>query len=292
MLGSNTGNSTGFSFGKSTNPTGFSFTTGNNTNQNQNQQFTLGQKANTGAPVANPISAILQGYKYILQDGQQQSDSVFSCVLFNYCPPDLRNDFLKDENNRELYNRYLQDNPDPDNMVPVTVYGFNGLKYRIETQRELLKSFDKTEVLQKAISQARIMMTECDRLARECDERQCKLEEHLIRILGKMESKSSKSQFVVTSEDFMETLVKLQREVSTPTTGLRNRLSTVYSALNTYGLSTPEEPFQLDNLDTVLNFLEHQEETLEKLVSMIKQTQRELQLILTDPFVHVYCQKS
>ena len=102
-------------------------------------------------------------------------------------------------------------------MVPVTVYGFNGLKYRIETQRELLKSFDKTEVLQKAISQARIMMTECDRLARECDERQCKLEEHLIRILGKMESKSSKSQFVVTSEDFMETLVKLQREVSTPT---------------------------------------------------------------------------
>ena len=102
-------------------------------------------------------------------------------------------------------------------MVPVTVYGFNGLKERIESQKQILKSFADNDMLQQVVSSSHAMIAECDRLARECDEKQSRLEEQMIRVLGKIESTSTKSQVVVTNEEFMQKLVKLQREVSQAT---------------------------------------------------------------------------
>ena len=102
-------------------------------------------------------------------------------------------------------------------MVPVTVYGFNGLKERIESQKQILKSFADNDMLQQVVSGSHAMIAECDRLARECDEKQSRLEEQMIRVLGKIESTSTKSQVVVTNEEFMQKLVKLQREVSQAT---------------------------------------------------------------------------
>lgn len=102
-------------------------------------------------------------------------------------------------------------------MVPVTVYGFNGLKERIESQKQVLKSFTDSDTLQQVITSSHTMITECDRLARECDEKQSKLEEQMIRVLGKIESTSTNSQVIVTNEEFMQKLVKLQREVSQAT---------------------------------------------------------------------------
>ena len=95
-------------------------------------------------------------------------------------------------------------------MVPVTVYGFNGLKERIESQKQILKSFADNDMLQQVVSGSHAMIAECDRLARECDEKQSRLEEQMIRVLGKIESTSTKSQVVVTNEEFMQKLVKLQ----------------------------------------------------------------------------------
>ena len=37
-----------------------------------------------------------------------------------------------------------------------------------------------------------------------------------------------------------------------PTTGLRNRLSSIFSALNTYGIQTPSANWELENVDTIL----------------------------------------
>lgn len=102
-------------------------------------------------------------------------------------------------------------------MVPVTVYGFNGLKERIESQKQILKSFADNDMLQQVVASSHAMIAECDRLARECDEKQSRLEEQMIRVLGKIESTSTKSQVVVTNEEFMQKLVKLQREVSQAT---------------------------------------------------------------------------
>ena len=154
-------------------------------------------------------------------------------------------------------------------MVPVTIYGFNGLKERIESQKAVLRSLIDNDMIQQVVSSSHTMITECDRLLRECDEKQSRLEEQLIRVLGKIESTSTKSQVIVTNEEFMQKLVKLQREVSQATypferffidwlmltrrTGLRARLSTVYSALNTYGLPTQEESSKIENFDSMLN---------------------------------------
>ena len=44
-------------------------------------------------------------------------------------------------------------------------------------------------------------------------------------------------------------------------TGLRARLSTVYSALNTYGLPTQEESPKIENFDSMLNVEEGEEES-------------------------------
>lgn len=63
-----------------------------------------------------------------LQDNTNQDDSVFSCVMFNYCPQNLREEyyytfdsinfsFLKDEKNRTLYANYFKENPDPEVIV-------------------------------------------------------------------------------------------------------------------------------------------------------------------------------
>ena len=38
--------------------------------------------------------------------------------------------------------------------------------------------------------------------------------------------------------------------------------------------------------------MENQEDALEKMVSMLKKIQNDLQIILTDPYAHVYCEKS
>lgn len=104
------------------------------------------------------------------------------------------------------------------NMVPVVIYGFEGLKTRMESQKGVLKSIEKSiEMLQKASTQIRVVVADCDRMARQCNMRQCELEEKLIRVLGKLEAKSNKSQVVITNESFMETLVKLQKAVTLPT---------------------------------------------------------------------------
>lgn len=103
-------------------------------------------------------------------------------------------------------------------MVPVIVYGFEGLKKRMESQKAVLKNVnDSMEMLQRAITQTRVVVTDCDRMARQCDAKQCELEQKLIRVLGKLEAKSNKSQVVITNESFVETLVKLQKSVTLPT---------------------------------------------------------------------------
>lgn len=136
----------------------------------------------------------------------------------------------------------------------------------MENQKSLIQSVNKNiEVLSNAIKQVRVLVTECDRMARQCNAKQAELEEKLIRVIGKLESKSAKSQIVVTNEAFVETLVKLQRSISLPsypcndssrfltiTSGLQSRLSAVYSALNTYGVSIPEDSVKLEDAENVL----------------------------------------
>lgn len=103
-------------------------------------------------------------------------------------------------------------------MVPVRILGFEGLKNRIESQKGILKSVnDSMNMLQKAISQTRAVVSDCNRMALQCDSKQSELEEKLIRVLGKLEAKTNKSQVVVTNEAFVETLMKLQKEVTSPT---------------------------------------------------------------------------
>lgn len=103
-------------------------------------------------------------------------------------------------------------------MVPVRVLGFDGLKNRIESQKAILKSVnDSMDMLQKAITQTRAVVSDCNRMALQCNAKQSELEEKLIRVLGKLEAKSNKSQLVVTNEAFVETLIKLQKEVTSPT---------------------------------------------------------------------------
>lgn len=103
-------------------------------------------------------------------------------------------------------------------MVPVVIYGFEGLNTRMESQKGIIESIQKSmEMLQKAIEQIKNVVADCDRMARQCNIRQCELEEKLIRVLGKLEAKSNKSQVVITNESFMETLIKLQKAVTSPT---------------------------------------------------------------------------
>lgn len=148
------------------------------------------------------------------------------------------------------------------------MYGFDGLKTRIEEQKAVMKNVEKNlEILHNALIQIRVSTGECDRMARQCDSKQRILEEKMIRVLGKMESELSRSRVVVTNESFIERLTQLQRSVSLPaypyelllycvflheTTGLRSRLSAIYNALNTHGIRIPEEHLQMENAESIL----------------------------------------
>ena len=77
----------------------FGGTFGNNNQQNNGVNFANQPIAQT--PAVDPLTIILQGYKnmYCLEfkfvicrfvDKTNQDDSVFSCVMFNYCPANLR----------------------------------------------------------------------------------------------------------------------------------------------------------------------------------------------------------
>ncbi|KAK8792468.1 hypothetical protein WA588_004964, partial [Blastocystis sp. NMH] len=267
---------------QSTTTTGFGTSTWGGGNQTGFSAFGQQQNAQPAAP--NPVSVLLQSYKYILESKNQEDDSVFSCVMFNYCPQDIRDDYLRDERNRTLYGKYLKENPDPDNLVPVYVYGFDGLNARIQSQKEVIKSVDKDlEVLQNAVNAIHLAVAECGRMALQCETKQRELEEKMIRVLGKMETSSSRPG--VSDEAFIGTVVRLQREITLPTTGLRSRLSAIYSTLNTFGIHVPEHCLQLENVDSLLKFLENQEMALEKTVHILKQSQRELELIVSDPFI-------
>ena len=80
----------------------FGSTFGNNNQQNNGVNFANQPIAQT--PAVNPLTIILQGYKnmYCLEfkfvicrfvDKTNQDDSVFSCVMFNYCPANLREEY-------------------------------------------------------------------------------------------------------------------------------------------------------------------------------------------------------
>ena len=97
------------------------------------------------------------------------------------------------------------------------MYGFDGLKTRIEERKTVMKNVEKNlEILHNALIQIRVSTGECDRMARQCDSKQRILEEKMIRVLGKMESELSRSRVVVTNESFIERLTQLQRSVSLP----------------------------------------------------------------------------
>ncbi|KNB41889.1 hypothetical protein JH06_4586 [Blastocystis sp. subtype 4] len=285
------GSSTNSGFGSSTNSTfGSSQTTspfGSGWN-NQAKPGMAGMGQQQAAP--NPISSLLQSYKYIFDCKNSEDDCVFSCVMFNFCPPDIRDEYLRDDRNRSLYAKYLKENPDPDNLVPVYVYGFDGLKTRIEEQKAVMKNVEKNlEILHNALIQIRVSTGECDRMARQCDSKQRILEEKMIRVLGKMESELSPidsiAEIGLSSSISYELL--LYCVFLHETTGLRSRLSAIYNALNTHGIRIPEEHLQMENAESILKFLENQEEALEKIVHILKQSQKELELIVNDPFVHV-----
>lgn len=66
------------------------------------------------------------------------------------------------------------------------MYGFDGLKTRIEEQKAVMKNVEKNlEILHNALIQIRVSTGECDRMARQCDSKQRILEEKMIRVLGK-----------------------------------------------------------------------------------------------------------
>ena len=80
----------------------FGGTFGNNNQKNNGVNFANQPIAQT--PAVNPLTIILQGYKnmycldskfiiYRFVDKTNQDDSVFSCVMFNYCPANLREEY-------------------------------------------------------------------------------------------------------------------------------------------------------------------------------------------------------
>ena len=96
------------------------------------------------------------------------------------------------------------------------MYGFDGLKARIQSQKEVIKSVDKDlEVLQNAVNAIHLAVAECGRMALQCETKQRELEEKMIRVLGKMEASSSRPG--VSDEAFIGTVVRLQREITLPT---------------------------------------------------------------------------
>ena len=138
-------------------------------------------------------------------------------------------------------------------MVPVVVYGIDGLKSRMEQQKTTLETIRGCiETINNTIEQTRTIIIDCNRLSRECSIKQHELEEKLIRVLGKLESKSGKSQVIVTNESFVESIVKLQNSISMPTTGLKSRLASVCSAINTFGINIPEQEIELENAEKLL----------------------------------------
>ena len=59
------------------------------------------------------------------------------------------------------------------------MYGFDGLKTRIEEQKAVMKNVEKNlEILHNALIQIRVSTGECDRMARQCDSKQRILEEN------------------------------------------------------------------------------------------------------------------
>lgn len=98
----NFGSTNGFGgFGNKTNTGVPSFGGAFANNNQQNNGTNLANQPIAQTPAVNPLTIILQGYKnmysfdneFIIDrfvDKTNQEDSVFSCVMFNYCPTNLR----------------------------------------------------------------------------------------------------------------------------------------------------------------------------------------------------------
>ena len=105
------GSSTSSTFGSSTNsgfgsPTNSTFGSSQTTSpfgsgwNNQAKPGMAGMGQQQAAP--NPISSLLQSYKYMFwwwivlkyrfDCKNSEDDCVFSCVMFNFCPPDIRDE--------------------------------------------------------------------------------------------------------------------------------------------------------------------------------------------------------
>lgn len=102
-------------------------------------------------------------------------------------------------------------------MVPVCIRGFEGLKERIEFQKSAITSVSQClELLHTSIDSIRTSVSECEKMARQCDSKQQILEEKMIRVLGRVETQLSRSHMVVTNEAFIENMTSLRRLITLP----------------------------------------------------------------------------
>lgn len=184
-----------------------------------------------------------------------------------------------------FWNRAIADNPDPTNLVPVRICGFEGLENRIKDQKKAIETTEN--ILQEA-------KKKIDELERHLETQRDSLEEYrrvnvqlaqkTLRIMTKLEVLRSKGYPIHPDEDaFRGKLENLQRELSQPTQ-FKGRLNELNSLVRMQDETSAQisQPLEDDDLSNLFKYLSQQTEGIKLLVDVIKNDSQDIDVMLKE----------
>jgi nuclear pore complex protein Nup54 len=189
----------------------------------------------------------------------------------------------------KLWATALENNPDPDTLVPTPAIGFDGLTRRvkvqeqeIEGQKERLRETEKfiTDVIEKRSLETAIKLEEYKRQSNQ-------LEQRLLQLASRVELLRARGVPTQPDEDmWRQRLLSLQAELQKPNQ-FKGRLNELASRVRmhqeTYAsaMSVDKEVLSEQDSNQVAQFLAEQRRGLSHLTDVIKNDARNLSIMLT-----------
>ncbi|KAJ5079834.1 nucleoporin p54 [Anaeramoeba ignava] len=245
-------------------------------NQNQNQNQNKPKELDQIVQLLEPMN---QNYpfKYILYNVRDQSKEV------EYQKPDNMDE--------TLWNYSLQNNPDPERLVPIQISGFQDLKTRTEQQKSSIDLQKKelenlSELINELKTNNEFNLKQKYQL---CQERQVKLSHKLLRVLSKLEVlKRGETPFSEEEENFRNKLQLIEKELNKPDKfrGKLNQLIPRAKMIEENLANQPTAELLFKDLDldteskeTIFDILSQQQKGLEFSIKILRKDLRDIQIM-------------
>ncbi|GAB5369959.1 hypothetical protein AAMO2058_001450900 [Amorphochlora amoebiformis] len=178
----------------------------------------------------------------------------------------------------------LENNPDPENLIPVVAYGFADLKKRINENH--ITAFSN---LQKKINQLKKKIEDMknehvrivEQLIPAAKKRHNNLKHRLLKVMGALEQhRAARCPLMSAEIDFLKQLVQIRRELRRPTM-FSSKLQELDSIVRIQEDISSDAAIVLDteNLRSVHAFLHRQTKGLKHLTDVLQKNLRDIRII-------------